>query len=90
MSEPVDKTTPEEDVIAEKCERFIGQLQEHHDVNIRIFVTTKASRRSHGNSFASGDFYSLYGFIHDWFVMQDERQRIHTRKEENADTSDID
>ncbi len=71
----------EDQVIMGKIEGFCSQLQEHHLVNVRVFVTRKEGTNCKAINRGNGDFYSILGAVKEWIVEQDERTKLSVRNE---------
>jgi hypothetical protein len=72
----------EDEIIMDKMQRFVQDLQEHHLVNVRIFVTGNRAGQCRGESYGNGDIYSILGYVREWLIQQDERAKGVIRQEE--------
>lgn len=71
----------EREVIEAKVNRFIDELLEHHSLNIRVFITQTQAGTSATFNLGKGDWYSIYGYLHEYLSVANEQGRIEARRE---------
>ncbi len=71
----------EREIIEAKVNRFIDELLEHHALNIRVFITKTSCGTSETLNLGKGDWYSIYGYLHEWLSIANEQGRIEARKD---------
>jgi hypothetical protein len=71
---------PERDIIRAKIRTFIHQLQEHHLMNVRIFVTKSEGGNCYALNEGGGDIYSILGAVDEWLIQQREASRQQVRQ----------
>lgn len=78
----------EREIIEAKVNRFIDELLEHHNLNIRVFITQTQAGVSSTMNFGKGDWYSIYGYLHEYLSIAKEQAAIEARKEANPVSDD--
>lgn len=72
----------------ERVDVALNSLSEHFD-SVQIFVTRHEPAEEDGTIHTAkgvGNWFCRYGQVKEWLIAQDERTRIHTRK--NDEKSD--
>ncbi len=60
---------------------IIDERLEHHNLNIRVFITQTQCGTSETMNFGKGDWYSIYGYLHEYLSVANEQGRIEARRE---------
>ncbi len=71
----------EREIIEAKVNRFIDELLEHHSLNIRVFITQTNCGQSATANYGKGDWYSIFGYLHEYLSIAKEQAAIEARKE---------
>ena len=71
----------EREQIEARVSRFIDELLEHHHLNIRVFITQTQAGRSTTLNLGKGDWYSIYGYLHEYLAIAKEQAAIEARQE---------
>jgi hypothetical protein len=72
------------------AKKLVAEFMEHHTgMSVRMFVNWTEEGKSSAYSTGGGDWYSQYGQIREWVLVQEERARHQAiRKDEDDEQSE--
>lgn len=64
---------------------FLTRMQEHDpSTSLRIFVVRDEGGYSKGESYGTGNFHAMIGYVQEWLDIQRERNLMEVRRREGS------